>query len=129
MFIMDKNKGVMKMAFAIDPDGSKDRDDAIASFFIDKNNNDKIVDNIYKATHIKLLVHISNTLPYIIPRDDNYYYHFSKYKCNTDYLDKTNLPMMDRILSEKMLSLEGIGKEAITIEMEYTIKDKKYIKL
>lgn len=120
-----KNKGIMKMAFAIDPDGSKDRDDAIASFFIDKNNNDKIVDNIYKATHIKLLVHISNTLPYIIPRDDNYYYHFSKYKCNTDYLDKTNLPMMDRILSEKMLSLEGTDKEAITIEMEYTIKDKK----
>lgn len=117
-----KKKGILKYAFAIDPNGSRDRDDAIASFYF---NNNKIVNNIKEASHIHLMVHISNTLPFIIPRADNYYYHFSKFKCNTDYLDTKNLPMMDRILSEKILSLDGKSKDAITIEMTYKIKDKE----
>jgi len=117
-----KKKGIMKYAFAIDPNGSRDRDDAISSFYLNNNN---VVNNLNEATHIHLMVHISNTLPFIVPKDDNYYYHFSKFKCNTDYLDTKNLPMMDRILSEKMLSLDGKGKDAITIEMTYKIKNKE----
>ena len=112
------NSDIERIAFAIDPNGSKDRDDAIAAFYYQGN---KIVNNLEDATHIKLLVHISNTLDYIQPTDDNYYYHYSKYKSNTDYLDKSNLPMMDRILSEDILSLEGNNKSAITISILYRI--------
>ena len=109
-------------AFAIDPNGSKDRDDAIACFYYKDN---KYTTTLEDATHIKLNVHISNTLPYIVPENNNYYYHYCKYKSNTDYLDRFNLPMMDRILSENKLSLDGPDNDAITIELLYKIKDKK----
>ena len=115
-----KNDDIERLAFAIDPDGSKDRDDAIASFYL-KNN--KITNDLKEATHIKLIVHISDTLPYLTPKNSNYYYHYSKYKCNTDYLDKYNLPMMDRILSEERLSLDGEKNNAITINLIYKIID------
>ena len=114
------NSDVERVAFAIDPNGSRDRDDAIAAFYYQGN---KIVNNLDDATHIKLLVHISNTLNYIQPTENNYYYHYSKYKSNTDYLDKFNLPMMDRILSEDILSLEGNNKSAITISVLYRIAE------
>ena len=116
------NNDIERNAFAIDPNGSKDRDDAISAFYI-KNN--KIVNHNDNPTHIKLIVHISDTLSYINPSDNNYYYHYCKYKCNTDYLDKHNLPMMDRLLSENFLSLDGDNKSAITINMLYRIIDNK----
>ena len=116
------NNDIERYAFAIDPDGSKDRDDAISAFYLDKNYK---ITNLENATFIKLIVHISDTLSYIQPKKDNYYYHYSKYKCNTDYLDKYNLPMMDRILSENYLSLEGNNNDAITISISYKIIDKK----
>ena len=40
-------------------------------------------------------------------------------------MDRFNLPMMDRILSENKLSLDGPDNDAITIELLYKIKDKK----
>ena len=120
--IVYKDNDIERTAFAIDPDGSKDRDDAIASFFLKDN---KITYDLKEATHIKLIVHISDTLPYISPKDNNYYYHYSKYKCNTDYLDKYNLPMMDRMLSEENLSLDGDNNSAITINLIYKIIDKE----
>jgi len=116
-----KNNDIERYAFAIDPTGSKDRDDAISCFFY--NNNKMVFDN-FKATHIKLIVHISDTLNYIKPNNKNYYYHYCKYKCNTDYLDKFNLPMMDRILSEEILSLDGDKNNAISISLTYKIIDK-----
>lgn len=121
-----KSNDIERIAFAIDPDGSKDRDDAIAAFYLNSN---KITFDIKNATHIKLKVHISNTLSYIYPSNSNYYYHYSKYKCNTDYLDKYNLPMMDRLLSENYLSLDGDNKEAITINMIYKITNNKKFKI
>ena len=54
---------VQRYAFAIDPDKSKDRDDAIGAFYLQ---NGKNVTSIENATHIKLLVHISDTLDFII---------------------------------------------------------------
>merc|ERR1711991_919038 len=117
-----ENNDVERIAFAIDPDGSKDRDDAISAFYYDENNK---ITNLEKASFIKLIVHISDTIPYIQPTKDNYYYHYSKYKCDTDYLDKYNLPMMDRILSEDNLSLEGENNNAITINIIYKIINKK----
>lgn len=117
-----KDDEMERIAFAIDPKGSKDRDDAISAFYYQNN---KMVDNLEEATHIKLLVHISNTLDYIQPNDDNYYYHYSKYKSNTNYLDKFNLPMMDRVLSEDILSLEGNSKSAITISILYRIANNR----
>ena len=42
--------------------------------------NNTITPNLKEATHIKLVVHISDTLPYISPENSNYYYHYSKYK-------------------------------------------------
>jgi len=116
------NTNIERFAFAIDPDGSKDRDDAIGAFYY---NNNKIVNDISNATHIKLLVHISDTLDYIQPNDSNYYYHYSKYKVNTDYLNKYNLPMMDRMLSENNLSLDGSKKSAITTSLLYKIINKE----
>ena len=116
------NSDIQRIAFAIDPNGSKDRDDAIAAFYFNQN---KIVNNIEDATHIKLIVHISDTLSYIKPNNDNYYYHFSKYKTNTDYLDHHNLPMMDRTLSEEILSLHGNNKGAITFQILYRISNNR----
>jgi hypothetical protein len=113
---------VERVAFAIDPDGSKDRDDAIAAFYLKDNN---IIYNKEEASHIRLTVHISDTLSYIRPEDSNYYYHYSKFKSNTDYLDKFNLPMMDRILSENKLSLDGDNNDAITINLTYRIIDNE----
>ena len=113
---------VQRYAFAIDPDKSKDRDDAIGAFYLQ---NGKNVTSIENATHIKLLVHISDTLDFIIPEASNYYYNFSKYKTNTDYLNKYNLPMMDRVLSENFLSLDGNKKHAITTTLTYKILDNK----
>lgn len=123
--IVDYKNHPENLAFAIDPEGSKDRDDAIAAFYLD--NNMKITKS-YKATYIKLVVHISDTMSYIQPDKYNYYYNYSKYKCNTDYLDKYNLPMMDRMLSEDYLSLDGDKNNAITINMTYKIiNHKKFI--
>ena len=62
--IVDYKNHPENLAFAIDPDGSKDRDDAIAAFYLD--NNMKITKS-YKATYIKLVVHISDTISYIQP--------------------------------------------------------------
>ncbi len=124
--IDENNNQLEKIAFAIDPEGSKDRDDAISCLYLREKQNDfEIVLEKKLASHIKLIVHISDTLSYIQPSDSNYYYQYSKYKCNTDYLDKYNLPMMDRILSENYLSLEGKNKEAITINIIYKIIDHK----
>jgi len=109
---------IERNAFAIDPVGSKDRDDAISCFYLF---NGKITNDFKSATHIKLKVHISDTFSYIYPSNNNYYYNYSKYKCNTDYLDKYNLPMMDRILSEDYLSLDGNNKKALTINLVYKI--------
>jgi hypothetical protein len=115
------SREIERVAFAIDPDGSKDRDDAIGAFYL---NNGNIVTSLDKATHIKLMVHIADTLDYIIPNKENYYYNYSKYKTTTDYLNKYNLPMMDRYLSEDILSLDGDGKNAITTSLIYKILDK-----
>jgi hypothetical protein len=116
---------IQRTAFAIDPDGSKDRDDAISAFYL---NNNKNVTSLDKATHIKLMVHIADTIDYIYPSKSNYYYNFSKYKTNTDYLNKYNLPMMDRMLSEDFLSLDGENKKAITTALTYKIIDaQKFI--
>lgn len=116
-----KNDDIERLAFAIDPQGSKDRDDAIAAFYLDRNGNKT---NLEGATFIKLIVHISDTLSYISPGNQNYYYHYSKFKCNTDYLDKYTLPMMDKILSEDYLSLDGEKNKAITINLTYKILKK-----
>lgn len=113
-----KDKDIERFAFAIDPDGSKDRDDAIAAFFM---KNGKITNSGNTPSHLKLVVHISNTLDYIQSNPNNYYYHYSKFKSNTDYLDIYNFPMMDRMLSEEELSLDGDNKKAITINLIYKI--------
>ncbi|VVU94431.1 RNB domain [seawater metagenome] len=113
---------IERNAFAIDPDGSKDRDDAIGAFYLE---NGQIVSSLDKASHIKLNVHIADTLDFISPTSNDYYYNFSKYKTTTDYLDKYNLPMMDRMLSEDYLSLNGPNKRAITTSLTYKIIDKK----
>ncbi len=117
-----KDNDIERIAFAIDPDGSKDRDDAISAFYLKDN---EVVSSLENATHIKLSVHIADTLDFIEPSSNNYYYNYSKYKVNTDYLDKYNLPMMDRMLSEDFLSLIGNNKNAITTELIYKILDKK----
>lgn len=123
--IVDYKNHPENLAFAIDPDGSKDRDDAIAAFYLDDN---MTITKSYKATYIKLVVHISDTMSYLQPSEYNYYYNYSKYKCNTDYMDKYNLPMMDRMLSEDYLSLDGDKNNAITINMTYKITNlKKFI--
>ena len=119
--IEDFKNNPENLSFAIDPDGSKDRDDAISAFYLDKN---KKITTLKKSKFIKLIVHISDTIPYIQPSKKNYYYNYTKYKCNTDYLDKYNLPMMDRILSEEYLSLDGDKNNAISINITYRILDK-----
>ena len=123
--IVDYKNHPENIAFAIDPDGSKDRDDAIAAFYLDKNMS---ITKSGKASYIKMVVHISDTMSYLKPSKYNYYYNYSKYKCNTDYMDKYNLPMMDRMLSEDYLSLDGDKNNTITINITYKITNlKKFI--
>lgn len=100
---------------AIDPDGSKDRDDAIKA----------VEDNNF----ITLWVHISDVSPYIDPIKFPYYYYHSTEKVNTDYLIGGNMPLLDRRLSDQGLSLNGKNKKACTVEITYKIKSKKNMEI
>lgn len=100
---------------AIDPMGSRDRDDALWVDYLDKNL--KLQNVIEKASYIRLYVHISDVLSVM---KGTYHEKHCKYQNNTAYLDKNTLPLMDRCLSENLFSLEGI-RDCNTVEITYSI--------
>ena len=110
------NKGTHKgKAVAIDPKGSKDRDDAISALETEDN--------------ITLWVHISDVSPFLNPIDHPYHYYFAAEKITTDYFVGGNSPLLDRRLSDQGLSLNGKNKRAVSVEITYKIKSKKEMEI
>lgn len=102
-------------AIAIDPPGSKDKDDAI-SFNIIKNKGHPVA--------IEMFVHISDVPPVLNTSYNKYLFYYSFHKLETDYMLGTRYPMIDPKLSESTnsLSLIGPNKRAFTVKITYRIK-------
>jgi hypothetical protein len=104
-------------AIAIDPPGSRDKDDAI-SFNIVLNNNNK-------PLFLEMFVHISDVPPALNNNFNCYHFFYAFHKLETDYLYGARYPMIDSNLSESTnsLSLIGPGKRAFTVKTTYKFKD------
>jgi hypothetical protein len=116
-----KYQDLNSRAIAIDPPGSKDKDDAI-SFNVIKNRG--------KPVAIEMLVHISDVPPAINSDYTPYHFYYGFHKLETDYMLGSRYPMIDPKLSESTnsLSLIGSGKRAYTVKITYRIKPEgKYL--
>ena len=117
----NKYQNLNSRAIAIDPPGSKDKDDAIC-FNVIKNNGE--------PTAIELIVHISDVPPAINNEYTKYHFYYGFHKLETDYMLGSRYPMIDPKLSESnnSLSLIGPNKKAYTMKITYKIKPGgKYI--
>lgn len=96
-------------AIAIDPPGSKDKDDAI-SF--------NIIYNKEKPTLLEMFVHISDVPPILNMDFNKYHFYYGLHKLETDYMLGCRYPMIDANLSESTNSISLIGSE----KRSYTLK-------
>ncbi len=110
-----KYNDLKSRAIAIDPDGSKDKDDAI-SFNIIKNKD--------KPIFLEMFVHISDVPPVINMEFNTYHFYYGFHKMETDYIYGTKYSMIDPKLSEssQSLSLYGSNKRAFTIKITYRFR-------
>ena len=92
----DKRKDMTNLlTLTIDPEGSKDLDDALS------------------ITQDRLYIHIADVTSYLQDPD-----HILK-RANTYYLRSCNIPMLPRNLSDNLISLlPGIPKRAMTLEFD-----------
>lgn len=110
-------------AIAIDPPGSKDKDDAI-SF--------NIVYSKGKPSLLEMFVHISDVPPILNQDYNKYHFYYGLHKLETDYMLGCRYPMIDANLSESTnsISLIGSGKRSYTLKTTYRYKPetdpKKY---
>ena len=110
-------------AIAIDPPGSKDKDDAI-SF--------NIVYSKGKPLLLEMFVHISDVPPILNQDYNKYHFYYGLHKLETDYMLGCRYPMIDANLSESTnsISLIGPGKRSYTLKTTYRYKPetdpKKY---
>jgi len=110
-------------AIAIDPPGSKDKDDAI-SF--------NIIYNKGKPTLLEMYVHISDVPPILNMDFNKYHFYYGMHKLETDYMLGCRYPMIDANLSESTNSISLIGpeKRSYTLKTTYRYKPesdpKKY---
>ncbi len=102
-------------AIAIDPPGSRDKDDAI-SF--------NIVRSKGKPLFLEMFVHISDVPPAINNKFNRYHFFYAFHKLETDYLYGARYPMIDPKLSESTnsLSLIGPGKRTFTVKTTYRFR-------
>jgi hypothetical protein len=104
-------------AIAIDPPGSRDKDDAISfNIVLNKDNN--------KPLFLEMFVHISDVPPALNNNFNCYHFFYAFHKLETDYLYGARYPMIDSNLSESTnsLSLIGPGKRAFTVKTTYKFK-------
>jgi hypothetical protein len=104
-------------AIAIDPPGSRDKDDAI-SFNI-------VLSLSNKPLFLEMFVHISDVPPALNNNFNCYHFFYAFHKLETDYLYGARYPMIDSNLSESInsLSLIGPNKRAFTVKTTYKFKD------
>ena len=104
-------------AIAIDPPGSRDKDDAISfNIVLNQDNN--------KPLFLEMFVHISDVPPALNNNFNCYHFFYAFHKLETDYLYGTRYPMIDSNLSESTNSLSLIGpeKRAFTVKTTYKFK-------
>lgn len=103
-------------AIAIDPPGSRDKDDAI--------NFNIVLSPLNKPLFLEMFVHISDVPPALNNSFNCYHFFYAFHKLETDYLYGTRYPMIDSNLSESTnsLSLIGSGKRAFTVKTTYKFK-------
>jgi hypothetical protein len=109
-------------AIAIDPPGSRDKDDAISfNIVLNQDNN--------KPLFLEMFVHISDVPPALNNNFNCYHFFYAFHKLETDYLYGARYPMIDSNLSESTnsLSLIGPGKRAFTVKTTYKFKDNNTI--
>jgi hypothetical protein len=117
----NKYQDLGSRAIAIDPPGSKDKDDAI-SFNVIKHKG--------KPIAIEMCVHISDVPPALNTDYTKYHFFYAFHKLETDYMIGARYPMIDSKLSESTnsLSLIGPGKRAYTVKITYRLKPEgKYL--
>ncbi len=107
-------------ALAIDPPGSKDKDDAI---------NFNIVWESNKPQFLEMFVHISDVPPIINKDFNRYQFYYGFHKLETDYMLGCRYPMIDPKLSESKnsISLIGDNKRSYTLKTTYKFKDYETI--
>lgn len=106
---------IKSKAIAIDPHGSRDKDDAI-SF--------NIIRSSDKPLFLEMFVHISDIPPALNNSFNCYHFFYAFHKLETDYLYGARYPMIDSNLSESTnsLSLIGSDKRAFTVKTTYKFK-------
>jgi hypothetical protein len=112
-----KYRDLKSMAIAIDPPGSRDKDDAISFNII-------LSSSLNKPLFLEMFVHISDVPPALNNKFNCYHFFYAFHKLETDYLYGTRYPMIDSNLSESTnsLSLIGPGKRAFTVKTTYRFK-------
>lgn len=96
-------------AIAIDPPGSKDKDDAISfNIIYDKG----------RPSLLEMYVHISDVPPILNSDFNKYHFYYGLHKLETDYMLGCRYPMIDANLSESTNSISLIGPE----KRSYTLK-------
>jgi hypothetical protein len=112
----DKYLDLKSKAIAIDPPGSRDKDDAINFNIVSSSSN--------KPLFLEMFVHISDVPPALNNNFNCYHFFYAFHKLETDYLYGTRYPMIDSNLSESTNSLSLIGpeKRAFTIKTTYKFK-------
>jgi len=103
-------------AIAIDPPGSRDKDDAI--------NFNIVLSPLNKPLFLEMFVHISDVPPALNNSFNCYHFFYAFHKLETDYLYGARYPMIDSNLSESTnsISLIGSGKRAFTVKTTYKFK-------
>jgi len=111
----NKYRDLKTKAIAIDPPGSRDKDDAI-SF--------NIIKSKEKPLFLEMFVHISDVPPALNNKFNRYHFFYAFHKLETDYLYGARYPMIDSNLSESTNSLSLIGpdKRAFTVKTTYRFK-------
>jgi hypothetical protein len=120
----DKNYRDLKTkAIAIDPPGSRDKDDAISFNIIQSQAQSQSQTNA-KPLFLEMFVHISDVPPAINNKFNRYHFFYAFHKLETDYLYGARYPMIDPKLSESTNSLSLIGqdKKTFTVKITYRFK-------
>jgi hypothetical protein len=124
----DKNYRDLKTkAIAIDPPGSRDKDDAISFNIIksaSQSQSQSQSQTNAKPLFLEMFVHISDVPSAINNKFNRYHFFYAFHKLETDYLYGARYPMIDPKLSESTNSLSLIGpdKRTFTVKITYRFK-------
>ncbi len=112
-----KYNNLKSRAIAIDPPGSKDKDDAVSFNIISYDNNPKLLEMFVHIADIPSIINLNSK-----SNSNTYHFYYGLHKMETDYLHGVRYPMIDTKLSENLLSLCGPNKRAFTIKITYRFR-------